>query len=86
MASYDTDRQTHAHNPNTSSLSHQYNRVVASGGIGRELHYLTTNGADDQVVVLVADMTIAYAGQRTSPTTISICVYAGVSVIPYVKG
>jgi hypothetical protein len=47
MVSYDTDRQTHALNPNTSCLSYQRNRVAAFGGIGRESHDLTTSGADN---------------------------------------
>lgn len=34
-----------------------------------------------QVIGLVADITITYAAQRTSPTTATICVYAGVSVM-----
>jgi hypothetical protein len=47
MASYDTDRQTHDYNPDTSGLPRQYNREVASGGIDRESHRLSTSGADD---------------------------------------
>jgi len=39
-----------------------------------------------QVIILVADVAIAYAGQRISPTTVTICVYAGVSEIPSVMG
>jgi hypothetical protein len=53
--------------------------MAASAGVGRESHRLTTSGADD------TGCSTAYAGQRTSPTTISICVYAGVSVVPSVK-
>jgi hypothetical protein len=41
------NQQFHAYNPNTSCLSYQRNRMAASGGIGRELHRLTTSGADD---------------------------------------
>jgi len=36
-----------------------------------------------KAVWIVADTTITYAGQRTSPTTVTICAYASVSVPPF---
>lgn len=35
--------------------------------------------SDPKTVGLVADASITYAGQRTSPTTVTICAYASVS-------
>jgi hypothetical protein len=36
---------------------------------------------DLKAVWIVADATITYAGQRTSPTTVTICAYASVSLL-----
>ena len=38
-----------------------------------------TIDSDSKTVGLVADASITYAGQRTSPTTVTICAYASVS-------
>jgi len=39
--------------------------------------------SDQKAVWIVADTTITYAGQRTSPTTVTICAYASVSPLRF---
>jgi hypothetical protein len=80
------NQQFHAYNPNTSCLSRQCSRVAASSGFGRESTVCPPVVLTIQVIVLVGDVAIAYAGQRISPTTVTICVYGGVSEIFCVMG
>jgi hypothetical protein len=79
MYCFNTDSQPHAGHSDAHCPTVPHSGVAAPRVIDRGFRSSAIYKADDQVIGLAADVTIAHAGQRTSPTTVTICVYAGVS-------
>ena len=73
-----TFTQPHAGLPKAGHYPNSAFGLVTTGNTPRESP-LCEYHTDLKTVWIVADTTITYAGQRTSPTTVTICAYASVS-------